>query len=119
MRPEWFWSLAFASTPPVHERIGGFDVGFEGYGAEDTDYGLRAHAAGVPSSRGSAVPGPTTSTTPSRALPVEHLDDIVRNARRFRAPLGTLADGGLARRLRGCGPRAMVGPARPSRRSGP
>ena len=46
-RVERFWSLAFAVTPATHERIGGFDEGYAGYGAEDTDYAFRARAAGV------------------------------------------------------------------------
>jgi hypothetical protein len=46
-RAELFWSLAFAVSPATHACIGGFDEGFVGYGAEDTDYGLRAARAGV------------------------------------------------------------------------
>ncbi len=86
-RPERFWSLAFALTPRVHERIGGFDPGYEGYGAEDTDYGLRAQAAGVPITW---VGGAWAHHQhhPVSSPPVEHLDDIVRNARRFRAAWG-------------------------------
>lgn len=32
----------------VFERIGGFDERFEGYGGEDTDFGIRLVAAGIP-----------------------------------------------------------------------
>ena len=46
-RHELFWSLSFAVSPRVHRRIGGFDEGFRGWGAEDTDYGLRARDAGA------------------------------------------------------------------------
>ena len=46
-RAELFWSLAFALSPATHARIGGFDESYVGYGAEDTDYGLRAARAGV------------------------------------------------------------------------
>ncbi|HEX8101651.1 MAG TPA: hypothetical protein VF533_03495, partial [Solirubrobacteraceae bacterium] len=46
-RVELFWSLSFAVGPAVHARIGGFDPGYVGYGAEDTDYAFRARAAGV------------------------------------------------------------------------
>jgi N-acetylglucosaminyl-diphospho-decaprenol L-rhamnosyltransferase len=42
-RPELFWSLSFAVSPATHRAIGGFDETFTGWGAEDTDYGRRAH----------------------------------------------------------------------------
>jgi N-acetylglucosaminyl-diphospho-decaprenol L-rhamnosyltransferase len=42
-RPELFWSLSFAVSPATHRAIGGFDEAFTGWGAEDTDYGRRAH----------------------------------------------------------------------------
>jgi N-acetylglucosaminyl-diphospho-decaprenol L-rhamnosyltransferase len=42
-RPELFWSLSFAISPATHRAIGGFDEAFTGWGAEDTDYGRRAH----------------------------------------------------------------------------
>ena len=42
-RPELFWSLSFAVSPETHYAIGGFDETFTGWGAEDTDYGRRAH----------------------------------------------------------------------------
>lgn len=86
-RVELFWSLAFAVTPATHARIGGFDEGYVGYGAEDTDYAFRARRAGVELSwvggawahhQHHAVSDP----------PVEHLTDIVRNARRFHAAWG-------------------------------
>jgi GT2 family glycosyltransferase len=82
-RVELFWSLAFAVTPATHARIGGFDPGYEGYGAEDTDYAFRARAAGVPLTW---VGGAWAHHQhhPVSHPPVEHLADIVRNARRFR-----------------------------------
>jgi N-acetylglucosaminyl-diphospho-decaprenol L-rhamnosyltransferase len=82
-----FWSLAFAVTPRTHARIGGFDPGFTGYGAEDTDYALRAQEAGV----GLVWAGGAWAHHqhhPVSSPPVEHLDDIVRNARRFHARWG-------------------------------
>jgi GT2 family glycosyltransferase len=86
-RVELFWSLAFAVTPATHERIGGFDEGYEGYGAEDTDYAFRARRAGV----GLAWVGGAWAHHqhhPVSDPPVEHLHDIVRNARRFHAAWG-------------------------------
>jgi N-acetylglucosaminyl-diphospho-decaprenol L-rhamnosyltransferase len=104
-RHELFWSLSFAVTPETHARIGGFDPGYEGYGAEDTDYAFRARAAGV----GLSWVGGAWAYHqhhPVSSPPVEHLEDIVRNARRFRARWGrwpmegwlrAFAAGGLVR----------------------
>jgi N-acetylglucosaminyl-diphospho-decaprenol L-rhamnosyltransferase len=46
-RHELFWSLSYAVSPATHAALGGFDEGFVGYGAEDTDYGLRAGRMGI------------------------------------------------------------------------
>lgn len=83
-RIELFWSLSFAVTPTVHERIGGFDEAYEGYGGEDTDYARRALRADVPLAW---VGGAEAyhQHHPVSSPPVEHLGDIVRNARRFHA----------------------------------
>ena len=46
---ELFWSLNFACQRDRRgERLGGFDAGYVGYGAEDTDLGLRAAELGIP-----------------------------------------------------------------------
>lgn len=42
-----FWSLLFAIQKQTFERIGGFDESFIGYGAEDTDFAMMFHQAGV------------------------------------------------------------------------
>ena len=92
-RVELFWSLAFAVAPATHARIGGFDPGYVGYGAEDTDYALRARAAGVPL----AWVGDAWAHHqhhPVSSPPVEHLSDIARNARRFHALWGSWPMGG-------------------------
>jgi N-acetylglucosaminyl-diphospho-decaprenol L-rhamnosyltransferase len=46
-RVELFWSLSYAVCPDAHYRIGGFDEGYVGYGAEDTDYAFRARERGA------------------------------------------------------------------------
>lgn len=46
-RPELFWSLSFAVSPATHRANDGFDEAFVGWGAEDTDYGRRAHRRGI------------------------------------------------------------------------
>jgi hypothetical protein len=86
-RVELFWSLSFAVRPAVHARIGGFDEDYVGYGAEDTDYAFRARAAGCPLHW---VGGAWAyhQHHPVSSPPREHLDDIVVNARRFRARWG-------------------------------
>ncbi len=77
-----FWSLSFATTAATWHRIGGFDEAYEGYGAEDTDFGCRARAAGVPLTwvGGAAA---LHQWHPSESPPENHLDDILRNGAIF------------------------------------
>ena len=78
-----FWSLAFATRQSVFAGLGGFDEAYAGYGAEDTDLAFRARAAGVPLLF-------TASTVafhqhhPVYDPPLQHFDDIIANADRFR-----------------------------------
>lgn len=82
-----FWSLSFAVTAATWARIGGFDEGYAGYGAEDTDLGQRARAAGVELAWvGGAVA--YHQHHGSQNPPVDHLHDIVRNATRFHSIWG-------------------------------
>lgn len=77
-----FWSLSFAVTPQVWERIGGFFEGYSGYGGEDTDFAASARAAGI----GLRWVGGAHAYHQHHAVsspPVEHVDDIVRNSRLF------------------------------------
>lgn len=79
-----FWSLAFG----LHRRrfldLGGFDEAFTGYGAEDTDFGFRAREAGLPLLfMGGA--GAFHQYHDVFDPPLQHLEDIVRNAALFRA----------------------------------
>lgn len=82
-----FWSLSFAVSGAGWQRIGGFCEDYTGYGGEDTDFGATAAQRGVPLHwvggahayhQFHAVSDP----------PVEHLADIVANARVFRARWG-------------------------------
>ena len=86
-RVELFWSLSFAVRPTTHARVGGFDPGYAGYGAEDTDYAFRAREAGVALHW---VGGAWAyhQHHPVSSPPREHLGDIVRNASRFRRRWG-------------------------------
>ena len=82
-----FWSLSFGCSVATFARIGGFDEGYVGYGAEDTDFGRRARAAGV----GLVwTPSPTAYHQwhePARFDP-EQLPSIVRNPHRIRRQWG-------------------------------
>lgn len=82
-----FWSLAFAVRAATFDRLGGFDEGYDGYGAEDTDLAFRAAEIGVPVLLAGAPPAfhqHHLSCDP----PLQHFADILRNARRFRARHG-------------------------------
>ena len=85
--PGLFWSLAFAIRRARYAALGGFDAAFIGYGAEDTDFGYRAHAADIQLVFvGGAIACPQHHD--SYEPPVQHLDDIVRNATLFHARWG-------------------------------
>jgi N-acetylglucosaminyl-diphospho-decaprenol L-rhamnosyltransferase len=77
-----FWSLSFAVTAPTWRRIGGFCTCYRGYGGEDTDFAQLAAIAGV----GLRWVGGAHAFHQFHAVsdpPVEHLVDIVANARTF------------------------------------
>lgn len=78
-----FWSLAFGIEKSRFSALGGFDEAFDGYGAEDTDFGFRVQAAGIPLLfKGGA--GAFHQHHASEDPPFGHFDDIVRNAQLFR-----------------------------------
>jgi GT2 family glycosyltransferase len=84
---ELFWSLSFALHARTWHRIGGFFEGYTGYGGEDTDFGFAARARGVDL----AWIGDARAYHQHHAVqspPVEHLDDIVRNATVFQRRWG-------------------------------
>ena len=77
--PDLFWSLSFAISCPAWEQVGGFCEEYVGYGAEDTDFGLRVLDTGLDHGclgDARAYHQWHPSTTP----PVEHLDEILHNA---------------------------------------
>lgn len=85
--PGLFWSLAFAVRRTRYAALGGFDAGFVGYGGEDTDFGYRAAAEGVPLIfAGGAIA--CHQHHEAHDPPVQHVSDIVRNAARFHARWG-------------------------------
>ena len=105
-RHELFWSLNFAVTAATWRRLGGFDVGYRGYGAEDTDLGLPRPTSGHPPAWVAGATAYHQWHPPSRLDPAR-----ARRDRRQRPPLppplGELADGRLARRPGGGGHRPV------------
>lgn len=82
-----FWTLSFAVTAATWSRVGGFCEAYVGYGGEDTDYGQQARRAGVDLCW---VGGAWAyhQHHPTRTPPVQHLDDILRNAAIFHRRWG-------------------------------
>jgi N-acetylglucosaminyl-diphospho-decaprenol L-rhamnosyltransferase len=86
-RADLFWSLSFACAASTWSRSGGFCEAYVGYGGEDTDFGHAAVDRGlrlgwVGSARA------YHQWHPVSAPPVEHLDDILRNAAIFHERWG-------------------------------
>lgn len=77
-----FWSLSFAISTTRWRTVGGFDERYEGYGGEDTDFGQRAKSHGIDLTW---VGGAWAyhQYHPTSDPPVQHLNDILRNARLF------------------------------------
>ncbi|MDT5009845.1 MAG: hypothetical protein QOH57_1462 [Mycobacterium sp.] len=82
-----FWSLSFAVTPQTWDRVGGFCTYYRGYGGEDTDFAQMAAAAGV-TMRWVGGAHAFHQFHPVSDPPVEHVVDIVINARIFHARWG-------------------------------
>ena len=77
-----FWSLNFALTAQLFERIGGFDPRFVGYGGEDTDFGRTIAENGHELwwVRGAKA---YHQYHPHHMPPVHHLDSVLANAMVF------------------------------------
>ncbi len=77
-----FWSLSFAITAVNWNAIGGFHTGYHGYGGEDTDFAMVAYDRGF---RLAWVGGAHAyhQWHPVSDPPIEHIDDILRNAAVF------------------------------------
>ncbi len=82
-----FWSLSFAVRATLWRELGGFCEQYTGYGGEDTDFGQLAASRGV---NLTWVGGAWAyhQHHPSDEPPVQHLDDIVRNATIFHRRWG-------------------------------
>ncbi|MDA8870476.1 galactosyltransferase-related protein [Rhizobiaceae bacterium] len=82
-----FWSLCFAIRRDAFWEIGGFDETYEGYGGEDTDFAMALEGLQIPlqwCSQARAV----HQWHPVQKPPLDHLQDIVRNANLFHAKHG-------------------------------
>ena len=85
-RHEMFWSLGFAIHARDFEGLGGFNTGYGGYGAEDTDFALAARAQRLAVTFSSAVIFHQHHGVCKP--PLDHFADIVQNARIFRQRWG-------------------------------
>ncbi len=77
-----FWSLAFAIRRAQFLFLGGFDERFTGYGAEDTDFAMRARNAGI----AFALLGGAGALHQRHEVfdpPLQHFQDILSNAQLF------------------------------------
>jgi GT2 family glycosyltransferase len=79
-----FWSLAFAVRRSTFQRIGGFDEGYVGYGAEDTDLGFRMAEAGLPLIFLGGAPV-FHQHHEGFDPPLQHFRALIANANRFHA----------------------------------
>jgi N-acetylglucosaminyl-diphospho-decaprenol L-rhamnosyltransferase len=85
--PDLFWSLSFAVSRTGWQRVGGFCEEYVGYGGEDTDFGHQVVRRGLEHGwLGDARA--YHQWHPVSSPPVEHLDDILRNAAIFHARWG-------------------------------
>jgi GT2 family glycosyltransferase len=82
-----FWSLSFAVRAATWRRIGGFCERYRGYGGEDTDFAQCAAAAGV-TMRWVGGADAFHQFHPVSDPPIEHIDDILRNATLFHRRWG-------------------------------
>jgi GT2 family glycosyltransferase len=78
---ELFWSLCFSIRKDTFEQMGGFDTDYIGYGAEDTDFSFTARSQNLPLYKVSA--SAYHQFHPSYDPPLNHLEEIVSNARVF------------------------------------
>ncbi|MGZ8178695.1 glycosyltransferase family 2 protein [Williamsia sp. SKLECPSW1] len=85
--PNLFWSLSFAVTPSVFDRIGGFCTDYAGYGGEDTDFAATAVDRGF-GLRWVGGAHAYHQHHPVSRPPREHLDDIVANSAVFHRRWG-------------------------------
>jgi GT2 family glycosyltransferase len=82
-----FWSLSFAVTARTWTKIGGFCERYRGYGGEDTDFAQCAAAQHI-SMYWVGGAHAFHQYHPTAEPPVQHVDDILRNAEIFHRRWG-------------------------------
>jgi len=86
--PDLFWSLSFACSVDAWRRTGGFCEDYVGYGGEDTDFARVVVGCGLDMGWVGDARAYHQWHPVSRP-PVEHVDDIVRNAEIYRSRWGS------------------------------
>jgi N-acetylglucosaminyl-diphospho-decaprenol L-rhamnosyltransferase len=81
------WGLSFALSKEAYLSIGGMDEAFVGYGGEETDFATRLSATGIPV-YWTANARAYHQHHPIAVPPLQHFDDIVKNAARFHEKHG-------------------------------
>lgn len=76
-----FWSLCFAINNAQFDKIGGFDMGYIGYGAEDTDFAFTARELAIDFYLTADVVYHQQHSV--YRPPLNHLASIIINANRF------------------------------------
>lgn len=82
------WGLSFALFRQDYLAVGGMDERYIGYGGEETDLAFRLAYAGLAFYWLGGARA-YHQYHPQYAPPLHHFDDIIENARRFRATWGT------------------------------
>ena len=78
---ELFWSLCFGIRKATFNKLGGFDLRYEGYGGEDTDFSFTARSHDLPLFKIAALA--YHQFHPSYSPPLNHVGEIVSNAEVF------------------------------------
>ncbi|MCM4154966.1 glycosyltransferase [Gramella sp. AN32] len=81
-----FWSLAFYIPSGLFFELGGFDEDYKGYGAEDSDFGLKLQNSGKDFYLSEAIVFHQQHAVYSP--PVHQLDPIINNAQTFQKKWG-------------------------------
>lgn len=99
-RWELLWTLSLAGRAGDLRAFGGFDERYVGYGAEDTDFAMRARAAGLGLHW---VGGAWAYHQHHESSYRDQVDDVVRNALLFRSIWGWWPMAGWLQELAGAG----------------
>ncbi len=79
---ELFWSLNFACSREVFDKVGGFNEAFKGYGGEDTDFAFRTREKEIRIENLNITA--YHQYHDSYQPPLNHIDTIIENAKIFK-----------------------------------